>query len=101
MWADAHDYLSALSSPLGSLVTDQGLLELEGSTNHFAHLVRAIVGHHRCCDDRWSGTGGSWRQSVGINHQRRPGRNLARVRIIDCEAEISQGPRAKGSRRWT
>ena len=44
MWTDAHEYLSALSSPLGSLATDQGLLELEGSTNHFAHLVRAIVG---------------------------------------------------------
>ena len=44
MWTDAHEILSALPSPLGPLVTSQGLIELERSTNHFAHIVRAIVG---------------------------------------------------------
>lgn len=44
MWSDAHEYLSALPSPLGSLITSQGLIELKRSTNHFSHLVRAIVG---------------------------------------------------------
>ena len=44
MWTDAHEYLSALPSPIGPLVTAQGVIELERSTNHFAHLVRAILG---------------------------------------------------------
>ncbi len=44
MWRESHVYLSALSSPLGALVTVHGLIELERSMNRFAHLVRAIVG---------------------------------------------------------
>ena len=66
MWADAHEYLSALSSPLGSLVTNQGLLELEGSTNHFAHLVRAIVGQ-QLSTSAAATIGGRVLESVGGN----------------------------------